>query len=307
LDHRTLGTAGPAVSLLGLGCNNFGARSDFAATQSVVHKALDLGVTLFDTADTYGNRGGSEEFLGRILGERRKTIVLATKFGMAMDDAGILKGASRRHIMHSVEGSLKRLRTDWIDLYQLHRPDPLTPIEETLRALDDLVQQGKVRHIGCSYLTGAELALARATATRHGLAAFITCQNEYNLLERDLVPEMTAQGLGLLPYLPLAGGMLTGKYRRDVALPAGSRLADTGWLAGRYLTATNWRIIERLEAFAAARGHTLLDLAFAWLAANPLVSSIIAGATSAGQIEANHRALAWRLSPDEKAEIDRLT
>ena len=310
VEQRTLGTSGPAVTLLGLGCNNFGGRIDFDATRAVVHKALDLGITLFDTADIYGNEGGSEEFLGRLLGARRKDIVLATKFGMAMDHRGRLRGGSRGYIMAAVEESLRRLKTDWIDLYQLHRPDRDTPIEETLRALDDLVRQGKVRHVGCSYFTGAQLKAAHAVALRAGVTPFITCQNEYSLLERgieaELAPEMTAEGVGFLPYLPLAAGMLTGKYKRDAAPPKGARLSYRHSQAARFFTATNWRIVAALDGFCAARGRTLLELAFAWLAAHPLVSSIIAGATSAAQVEANRRAIEWRLSPEEKDAVDRI-
>jgi aryl-alcohol dehydrogenase-like predicted oxidoreductase len=310
VEQRTLGTPGPAVTLLGLGCNNFGGRIDFDATRAVVHKALDLGVTLFDTADIYGNGGGSEEFLGRLLGPRRKGIVLATKFGMAMNHRGHLRGGSRAYIMAAVEASLRRLKTDWIDLYQLHRPDYDTPIEETLRALDELVRQGKVRHVGCSYFTGAQLKAARDTAVHHGLTPFITCQNEYSLLKRgietELVPEMTAQGVGLLPYLPLAAGMLTGKYKRDADPPKGARLSYRHGQAGEFLTPANWRKLVALEAFCVGRGHTLLELAFAWLAAHPFVTSIIAGATSAAQVEANWRALDWRLSPEEKDAVDRI-
>src|SRR5262245_61364648 len=186
MQTRKLGGSGLEVSAVGLGGNNFGGRMDVAATRRVVHKALDLGITFFDTADIYGNRGGSEDYLGQVLGDRRKDIVLATKFGLPMDEAGTLKGASRGYIMRAVEASLKRLRTDWIDLYQLHRPDPLTPIEDTLRALDDLVRQGKVRRIGCSNLDPAQVAAAQATAAGHGLAAFVSCQDEYSLLVRDI-------------------------------------------------------------------------------------------------------------------------
>jgi len=300
IETRTLGANGPAVTLLGLGCNNFGQRIDFEATRAVVNKALDIGITFFDTAESYGD-GRSEEFLGRTLGPRRKDVIVATKFGLSGN-------ASRKYIMQAVEGSLRRLGTDCIDYYQLHRPDSRTPIEETLRALDDLVKAGKVKRIGCSYLTGAELDAAQAASAKHGLASFLTCQNEYNLLdrgiERDLVPAMARHGVTLLPYLPLAGGMLTGKYRRDAAMPPGARLSYTGWLAGRYLTPANWRALEGLEKFAADRGHTILDLAFAWLAGRPYVASIIAGATGAAQEEANHRALGWRLAADEMAALD---
>jgi aryl-alcohol dehydrogenase-like predicted oxidoreductase len=303
VEQRKLGTAGPSVSLLGLGCNQFGGRLDDAATRAVVHQALDLGVTLFDTADSYGDDGGSEICLGRALGARRKDVLIATKFGMT-------GGASPRHVKEAAEASLKRLGTDWIDLYQLHRPDPATPIAATLGALDQLVRQGKVRQIGCSYLTGAELAAARRAAAG-GLTPFTTCQNEYSLLvrglERDLVPEMAAEGAGFLPYLPLAGGLLTGKYHRDRPMPKGARLSGGGWPASRYLTPRNWQLAEALEAFCAARGRSLLELAMSWLAARPFVTSIIAGATRPEQVAANLGALSWALSADELAEIDRLT
>ena len=210
MQERNLGSSGLRVSLVGLGCNNFGGRIDLEATRKVVHKALDLGITLFDTADIYGERGGSETFLGQILGERRKDIVLATKFGMEMDAAGKKKGGSRGYVMQAVEDSLRRLRTDWIDLYQLHRPDPLTPIEETLRVLDDLVRQGKVRYIGCSNLPAWQVVEAQWTARTEHLNAFASCQDEYSLLvrdiERELVPAIEAYRMGLLPFFPLASG-----------------------------------------------------------------------------------------------------
>lgn len=307
---RNLGRSGLQVSLVGLGCNNFGGRLDLAATREVVHRALDLGITLFDTADIYGERGRSEEYLGESLGERRKDIVLATKFGMAMDDAGIRKGASRRYILSAVEASLRRLKTDWIDVYQLHQPDPLTPIEETLRALDDLIRQGKVRYVGCSNLLAWQVVEALWTAKHAGLDRFVCCQDEYSLLvrepERELIPIMERYGLGLLPYFPLASGLLTGKYQRNAALPAGARLTETKRLAERYLTEANWRIVERLEDFCARRGRTLLELVLSWLAARPTVASVIAGATRPEQVEANVRAVEWSLTPEDVAEIDRL-
>ena len=222
MQTRPLGKSDLQVSVAGLGCNNLGGRIDLEASRRVVHKALDLGITMFDTADAYGNRGGSESALGAILGARRKDVVLATKFGMSMDDAGSLKGASRSYIPRALEASLKRLQTDWIDLYQIHWPDPQTPIEQTLRALDDLVRQGKVRYIGCSNFAAWQMVEAQWTSRHHGLAAFISCQNEYSLLvrdaERELVPAMEVYGLGLLPYFPLASGLLSGKYRREVPL-----------------------------------------------------------------------------------------
>src|SRR5215831_417928 len=308
---RSLGKSGLQVSLVGLGCNNFGGRIDLAATRRVVHRALDLGITLFDTADIYGERGRSEEHLGERLGDRRKDIVLATKFGMPMDDAGIRKGASRRYILSEVEASLKRLKTDWIDLYQLHQPDPLTPIEETLRALDDLIRHGKVRYIGCSNLPAWQVVEALWTADRALLNRFASCQDEYSLVvrepERELIPAMERFGLGLVPYFPLASGLLTGKYRRDAPMPDGARLTGTKRLADRYLTEANWAIVGRLEEFCRLHGRTLLELAFSWLAARPTVASVIAGATRSEQVDANVRAVEWKLSHEDVAEIDRLT
>jgi len=307
---RNLGRSGLRVSAVGLGCNNFGGRIDLEATRKVVHKALDCGITLFDTADIYGERGGSETCLGQILGDRRKEIVLATKFAMEMDD-GEKKGASRRYIMQAVEASLTRLKTDWIDLYQYHRPDPLTPIDETLRALDDLIRQGKVRYIGCSNMPSWEVATAQWTARDIGAQGFVSAQDEYSLLVRDaekeLIPAATAYGLGLLPYFPLACGLLTGKYKRNAEMPADARLTNTQRLADRYLTETNWARTERLADFCEAQGKTLVELAFSWLLARPIVSSVIAGATKPEQIEANVKAADWALTAEDLAAIDAVT
>jgi aryl-alcohol dehydrogenase-like predicted oxidoreductase len=307
---RNLGSSGLRVSLVGLGCNNFGGRIDLEASRKVVHKALDVGITLLDTADVYGERGGSEECLGQILGDRRKDIVLATKSGLPMDDAE-KKGASRRYIMSAVEASLRRLRTDWIDLYQLHTPDPLTPIDETLRAFDDLVRHGKVRYVGCSNLPAWQVVEAQWTSKASGIAAFISCQDEYSLvkrdIERDLVPAMQRYGLGLLPFFPLASGLLTGKYRRGAPLPTGARLTLTQRLADRYMTDRNMAIVEKLEDFCVRRGRSMLELAFSWLAARPMVASVIAGATKPEQVEQNVRAVDWELTSDDLSEIDRLT
>jgi len=311
VELRNLGPSGLKVSLVGLGCNNFGGRIDLEASRKVVHKALDLGITLLDTADTYGERGGSETALGQILGDRRKQIVLASKCGMPMDDAGVLKGASRRYIMSSIEGSLRRLKTDWLDLYQVHQPDRETPIEETLRALDDLVHQGKVRYIGCSNFPGWQVVEALWTARHHGLNAFVSCQDEYSLvvrgIDRELMPVIEAYGMGLLPFFPLASGLLTGKYQRNAPMPQGTRLANTKRLADRFMTDVNWQIAERLEDFSQKRGHTLLELAFSWLAARPGVASVIAGATKPEQLEQNTKAIGWTLTAEEMAEIDTLT
>ena len=284
---RNLGKSGLRVSLIGLGCNNFGGRMDLEGSTRVIHKALDAGITLFDTADAYGNRGGSETAMGQILGDRRKDIVLATKFGLPMDD-GEKNGASRRYIMAAVEASLKRLKTDWLDLYQVHRHDPLTPIEETMRALDDLVRQGKVRYVGCSNFSAAQMIEAQLTARQLNLNAFVSAQDEYSLLKRKLdaenLPMMERYGLGLLPYFPLASGLLTGKHKRGAAA-SGTRLA-TQQFSG-FMSDANFDIVEKLEAFAKKRGHTMLELAFSWLAARPTVSSIIAGATKTEKIESN--------------------
>ena len=304
---RNLGKSGLRVSLIGLGCNNFGGRMDLDASRTVIHAALDAGITLFDTADVYGNRGASESVMGQILGDRRKDIVLASKFGMAMDD-GEKKGASRRYIMAAVEASLKRLKTDWLDLYQVHRHDPLTPIEETLRALDDLVHQGKVRYIGCSNFSAAQVIEAQLTARHLGLDAFASAQDEYSLLNRSLDGEhllvLERYGLGLLPYFPLASGLLTGKHRRGAAA-AGTRLTTP--MFSSFMSDANFDIVEKLEAFVTARGHTMLELAFSWLAARPTVASIIAGATKPAQIEANVKAADWALTPEDMAEIDTIT
>jgi aryl-alcohol dehydrogenase-like predicted oxidoreductase len=312
MEIRNLGRSGLRVSSIGLGCNNFGGRIDLEATRRVVHRALDLGITLFDTADVYGERGGSETCLGQVLGDQRKDIVLATKFALPMDDAEVLKGASRRYIMRAVEDSLRRLKTDWIDLYQQHRPDPLTPIEETLRALDDLVRQGKVRYIGCSNLPAWQVVEAQWTARHEGLNPFVSCQDEYslvvrNIVEPELAPAMQRYGMGLLPFFPLASGLLTGKYKRNTPLPGDARLANTPRLADRYLTERNWAIAERLDDWVSARGHTLLELAFSWLLAQAPVSSVIAGATKPEQLDANVKAGAWTLTSAELAEIDALT
>ncbi|MCC7112854.1 MAG: aldo/keto reductase [Burkholderiales bacterium] len=308
---RRLGTSGLKVSEIGLGCNNFGQRLDLEATRRVVHRALDLGITLFDTADGYGNRGGSETQLGEVLGTKRRDIVLATKFGWPMDDIGVLRGGSRRYLMRAVEDSLRRLKTDWIDLYQFHTPDPETPLEETLRALDDLVRQGKVRYVGCSNFAGWQVADAAWISRSEGLAPFVSVQNEYSLLVRDVesevVPAMRKFGLGLLPFFPLAGGLLTGKYRHGEPLPAGARLTETKRSADRFLTERNWRIVDALQGFADSRGRKLVDVAVGWVLARPWVGSVIAGATSAEQIESNVAAGAVRLADDEIAELDRLT
>jgi aryl-alcohol dehydrogenase-like predicted oxidoreductase len=310
VEFRPLGTSGLSVSVAGLGCNNFGGRIDFAASRAVVHKALDLGVNFFDTADTYGERGASEEYLGKILGPRRNEAIIATKFGLPMSKDAPERNASSRYVMAAVEASLKRLGTDRIDLYQIHFPDPATPIDETLSALDQLVRQGKVRHIGVANFEIWQLVDAVRTARSLGLAVPVSLQHQYSLLvqdaEQELLPMTANFGMGFLPYYPLAGGFLTGKYRRGEALPAGTRLATTKRLADRYVTERNWDRIERLTAFAQAHGHTLVDLAFGWLLAPDIVSSVIAGATRPEQVEENVKASAWTLSADDMDAIEAL-
>ena len=312
MQHRNVGKSGLGVSVVGLGCNNFGgSRIDLEASRKVIYKALDLGITLIDTADTYGNRGDSEQIIGESLGDRRKDIVLATKCGLPMDEAGTLKGASRRYILSAIDASLKRLKTDWVDLYIIHRPDPLTPIEETLRALDDLVRAGKVRYTGCSGFAAWQVVEAQWTAMHHSLDHFVTCQDAYNLLRREvektLEPAMQAYGLGLIPHTPLAAGLLSGKYRRNAPMPAGARMTREKRQAERWITEGNWDIVERLTALCDARGHSLLELAMSWLASRPLVASIIAGATTPEQVELNARAVDWQLTSDDLSAIDQAT
>ena len=310
MEQRHVGDSGLRVSLVGLGCNNFALRIDPEASARVIHKALDLGITLFDTADVYGNKGGSETCLGNCLGPRRKDIVIASKFGSPMDGSGTREGASRRYILSAVEESLRRLKTDWIDLYQLHRVDLETPPEETLRALDDLVRHGKVRYIGCSSHPAWRLADMQWTARHHGLNRLVACELEYSVLMRDVehehVPAMRAHGMGLLPYYPLASGLLSGKYKRGAPLPDGARITRGARYAERFLTETNWARLEALEAYAASRGRSLLELAFGWLAAQPVVPSIIAGATSPEQMAMNVAAAGWKLDASDLAEIDRI-
>ena len=311
VEKRKLGQSNLEVSAVGLGCNNFGGRTDFAGTKAVVHRALDLGVTLFDTADVYGEKGKSEEFLGEILRERRKDIVLATKFGTPMSSDARPRDASRAYIMKAVEASLKRLRTDWIDLYQVHRPDPKTPIEETMRALDNLVKQGKVRAIGCSNYSATELENAQDAAAREKVTSLVTCQDEYSLLERDiergLIPAMQTRGLSLLPFFPLASGLLTGKYRKNAEAPKGARLATSTHHAFDFINERNWSLVDKLNAVATRTGHSMLELALGWLLAKPAIGSVIAGATRPEQIEQNVAAAARRPSPAVIAEIDAIT
>ncbi len=284
------------VSAVGLGCNNFGRRLGERESGAVIHAALDAGITLFDTADSYGG-GRSETYLGKALGARRRAIAIATKFGWS-------GGARPRRIVKAVEGSLKRLRTDAIDLYQIHRPDPSTPIADTLGALDGLVRQGKVRFVGCSNFSGDQIAEARSIADERGWCAFVTAQNRYSLLDRaiesDVAPACAESGMGILPYYPLANGLLTGKYKRGAPWPGRTRLS-----AG-LVSDAEWEEVERLERFAAAHDRSLLELAISWLAAKPGILSVIAGATSPEQVARNAGAAAWSLTEADLAEIDRL-
>jgi aryl-alcohol dehydrogenase-like predicted oxidoreductase len=310
MERRRLGTSGLQVSLVGLGCNNFGGVLDLDGSRRVVHAALEAGIDFFDTADIYGNRGGSETILGELLKGHRNEVVLATKVGKQMDAAGRLKGGSRRYILSAVDGCLTRLGTDWIDLLYMHDPDPLTPIEESLRALDDLVRQGKVRYIACSNFRAWQVADAHWAARHLGCSGFVAAQDEYNLLSRgiegDMLPCLQARGMGLVPYFPLANGLLTGKYRRD-AMPAGSRLTDQAWFASYQLSEANWGKVEALAALCQREGRSMTELAMSWLAARAGVSSIIAGATRPEQVRQNAAAIDWALGPELLVEIDRIT
>jgi aryl-alcohol dehydrogenase-like predicted oxidoreductase len=311
MKQRNLGKSDLRVSVVGLGCNNFGMITDQEQSRAVIEAALDHGVTLFDTADIYGNRGGSETILGHVLGERRKDIVLATKVGKPMDDVGTMKGASRQYILAEVEASLKRLQTDWIDLYQIHELDPNTPLDDTLMVLDDLTRQGKVRYAGCSNFPAWKVVESCWISRDLRIPGFVSCQDQYSLLsrkiEQELIPAMESYGIGLLPYFPLAGGMLTGKYKRKEPAAEGTRFAKWKGLAQRYVTETNWNVVESLQKFCEERKRSLLELAFSWLLAKPFVSSVIAGATKPEQVAMNVAAADWALTPEELAEIDRIS
>ncbi len=293
MQTRRIGTL--EVSVTGMGCNNFGWRIDAPATAAVVHAALDSGINFFDTADIYA-KGQSEEFLGRALGARRREAIIASKFGMKMDEKRV--GAKPAYVRQAAEDSLRRLGTDHIDLYQLHQPDPETPIEDTLGAMEELVRAGKVREIGCSNFSGEQL---RAAGGR-----LASVQNNYSMLHREpeaeVLPECKRAGIAFLPFFPLASGLLTGKYRLGMKPPAGSR-GDAGW-GPKVFTGANLALVEKLVAFASSHGHTILELAFAWLLAKPVVASVIAGATSPEQVKANASAVGWMLTDAELAEVD---
>ncbi|MCZ6641462.1 MAG: aldo/keto reductase [Gammaproteobacteria bacterium] len=307
MQHRRLGNSGLLVSEVGLGCNNFGGRVDAARTQAVVDAALEQGINFFDTADVYGERQ-SETLLGKALGDRRGDVVIATKFGSPMGEGGLNRGGSRRYVRRAVEASLTRLGTDYIDLYQIHVPDAATPIAETLSVLDDLVREGKVRYVGHSNFSGWQIADAHWTARDLGCTAFVSAQNNYSLIERavthEVLPASVRFGLGVLPYFPLASGLLTGKYKRDEPAPQGTRLALVERLAKRALTSKNYDLVERLEDFARERDKSLLDLAFCWLLSQPVITSVIAGATLPEQVVANAAAAdGWRLDRDEMTQV----
>ena len=310
MEFNRLGSSGLHVSAVGLGCNNFGMRIDKEQTAEVVNKALDVGINFFDTADMYGGTQ-SETFLGAALGERRKDVIVATKFVGPVGQGPLNRGASRRHMFDAVEASLRRLDTDFIDLYQIHFPDETTPIEETLRALDDLVRQGKIRYVGCSNFSGWQVVEAQWITRTNGLSPVISAQNEYNLLnrrvERELVGACNAYGVGVLPYFPLASGFLTGKYRKGEKPPEGTRIAAWGARGEQILTDRNFEILDGLEAFAKAREKSMLELAIGWLASQPHVPSVIAGATKPEQVEQNTAAAGWKLTSAELAEVDTIT
>ncbi|MEV0839747.1 aldo/keto reductase [Actinocatenispora sera] len=307
MRYRSLGSSGLRVSVVGLGCNNFGRKLDLAGTRAVVDAALDAGITLLDTADIYGGAGTSERLLGEVLQHRRDRVVLATKFGFQSADLGYGPAAGakggRAYIRRAVEASLRRLRTDHIDLYQLHTPDPETPIEETLAALTELVAEGKVRYLGHSNLTGWQLAEAAHVAAAGGYAPFVSAQNQWSLLdreiERELVPAAEHYGVGVLPYFPLANGLLTGKVRRGRELPAGSRIAERAHL----VTESRLNVVEALAAWGDKHDRSLLELAVGGLAAMPTCGSVIAGATTPEQVRANAAAGDWEPTADELDEL----
>ena len=300
METRRIGSLN--VSVIGLGCNNFGRRLDADRTATVVRTALDAGITFFDTADIYGETK-SEEFLGRALGKRRRDVIVATKFGMPVDEHR--RGAKPEYIRRAVEDSLRRLGTDRIDLYQIHQPDPETPIGDTLGALNDLVRAGKVREIGCSNFTTEQIRAAEG-AVRSGAARFVSVQNEYSLLHRepedDVIPECLRIGLAFIPYFPLASGLLTGKYRRGRPAPLGSRLESR--CGEEPFTDEKLALVESLLQYATSRGRTLLELAVSWMVTRPAVASVISGATSPEQVKSNVAAGGWRLTEGELADID---
>ena len=307
MEYRQLGNSGLKVSLAGLGTNNFGRRCDAAQTQAVINRAVDLGVNFIDTADVYGGTL-SEEYVGRAIKGHRRDLVVASKFEQTMGEGPLWSGASRRYIMDAVQASLKRLDVDYIDLYQVHFWDPSTPIEETMRALDDLVHRGDVRYIGCSNFTAWQIVESQWVARSEHLDPFISAQNRCNLLDREIekevVPASQKYGLGIIPFSPLAGGFLTGKYKQGEAPPPGTRFGDGGSRSARILNDGSFAKLAKLERFAEEHDHTVGELALAWLGSQPWVGSVIAGATRPEQVNDNVRALEWRLTPDELRQFD---
>jgi aryl-alcohol dehydrogenase-like predicted oxidoreductase len=310
MEYRRLGNSGLRVSELGLGANNFGWWADEQTSIAVINHALDVGINYIDTADMY-DRGRSEEFVGKALKGKRADVIIATKFATPMGEGPNDKGGSRHYIMKAVEASLKRLQTDYIDVYQMHNPDTETPIEETLRALDDLVHAGKVRYIGCSNFAAWQLCEALWTSTTNHLHSFVTVQARYNVLERsvetELVPCCRKYGIGVIPWGPLAGGFLTGKYQQRKEAPADARLAKPVGIYSHIFTDDNWNKLSKLEAFAEKHGHPVAELAIAWLRAKPWITSVIAGARTVEQLSANLPAMQWSLTHDEIAEIDAIS
>ena len=309
MEYRKLGSSGLEVSTVGLGTNNFGRRMDFASTEKVLNACIDEGVTFIDTANVY-SAGQSEEYIGRALGDRRSQLVLTTKAAGGMGEGPNRKGTSRKHLTGEIEASLKRLQTDYMDLFQVHFPDRSVPIEETLRTLDDLVRQGKVLYVGVSNFSAWETAEAVFTGRSLGLNQIVSIQSEYSLLRRDvekeLIPFCQAYNIGMIPYFPLASGFLTGKYKRGEALPEGTRLAGMpeGPYKDRWLNEGNFQILDVLESFSQQRSHTVLELAIAWLNAQPQVASVISGATKPEQVEQNAKAADWQLSESDLQDLE---
>ncbi len=311
MEYRNLGSSGLKISVLGLGGNNFGWWIDEPGSEMVINRGLELGINFIDTADMYGE-GRSEEYIGRALKGKRTEVLIASKFGNPSGEGINDRGGSRGYILRAVEATLKRLRTDYIDLYQMHKPDPTTPIEETLRTLDDLVRTGKVRYIGCSNFAAWQLSEALWTSRVNSLNAFVTVQSEYHMfdrkIEQELVPCCKAHDVGVIPWGPLAGGFLTGKYRRNeeppTSPPGGRPRKAFIHLYNAFMTDANWDRLGKLEGFAKDRGHTVGELAIAWLLSHPWLSTVIAGATKPEQLDANVAGAAWKLTADEIAQVE---
>jgi aryl-alcohol dehydrogenase-like predicted oxidoreductase len=307
MEYRRLGNSGLQVSVIGLGTNNFGPRMDYPAAERVLRQAVDVGINFIETSNTYGG-GQAEEFIGKALRGNRTQVLVATKVASNMGDGPNMHGASRKHIMEQIDISLKKLQTDYLDLYQIHYYDPFTPMEETLRTMDTLVHQGKVRYLGCSNFAAWHVAEAMGVARALGLEPLVSVEPEYSMLkraiEKELLPCCTRYNLGILPYFPLASGFLTGKYKRGQQAAEGTRFSIQTQRAETILTPENFDVLEKLESFAAARSRPLVELAFAWLLAHPQVSSVIAGATTPEQITANAKAADWHLSVEEMHELD---